>query len=161
MTERWTSIPGFENYQVSDLGSVKRQNSLLKVRRHPKGYRTVSLSVNGRVYQRLIHRLVLEAFVGPCPKGHQARHLNGTRDDNRLVNLAWGTASENQMDRVEHGTSNRGEQHPQTRLTTNDVSSIRARYHSGGVTQDDLAKQYGVTRRTVGRIISRESWRYV
>lgn len=36
------------------------------------------------------------AFVGPRPAGCAgARHLNGIQTDNRLENLAWGTAAEN------------------------------------------------------------------
>lgn len=32
------------------------------------------------------------------------RHLNGNPYDNRLENLAWGTPSENMLDKVRHGT---------------------------------------------------------
>src|SRR5690606_17793610 len=52
----------------------------------------------------LVHRLVLKAFDGPPPRGHEALHANGVRDDNRLENLSWGTHSENQLDQVDHGT---------------------------------------------------------
>ena len=55
-------------------------------------------------HTRLVHRLVLEAFVGPRPEGMVARHLNGDPGDNRLENLAWGTQSENNYDKVRHGT---------------------------------------------------------
>ena len=33
-----------------------------------------------------VHRLVLDAFIGPEP-GLQCNHKNGIRDDNRLGNL--------------------------------------------------------------------------
>lgn len=36
--------------------------------------------------------LVLETFVGPCPEGMKAIHINGDAEDNRLENLKWGTA---------------------------------------------------------------------
>jgi HNH endonuclease len=39
-----------------------------------------------------VHRLVLEAFAGPCPEGAEPRHLNGDRADNRWPqNLEWVT----------------------------------------------------------------------
>jgi hypothetical protein len=53
---------------------------------------------------RYLHHLVLEAFVGPRPPGMQCRHINGDSLDNRLENLAWGTASEDNYDRVRNGT---------------------------------------------------------
>src|SRR5215471_1608313 len=60
-----------------------------------KGYRHVVLNNCHPRRCVFVHRLILEAFVGPCPKGMEARHLNGDRQDNRLVNLAWGTRLEN------------------------------------------------------------------
>jgi hypothetical protein len=44
------------------------------------------------------------AFVGPCPAGLEIRHLNGNATDNHLSNLTYGTKSENELDRVRHGT---------------------------------------------------------
>jgi len=44
----------------------------------------------------LVHRAVLLAWVGPCPKGCQCDHLNGDNTDNRLENLQWVTPRENQ-----------------------------------------------------------------
>ena len=46
-----------------------------------------------------IHRLVLEAFVGPCPEGKECNHKNHERDDNELTNLEWVTRSENNKHR--------------------------------------------------------------
>ena len=50
-----------------------------------------------------VQKLVLDAFVGPRPAGAVARHLNDIGIDNRLVNLAWGTASENMRDCATNG----------------------------------------------------------
>lgn len=104
--EQWRTIPGVDPaYQVSDLGNVRSFKvygapapRLLK-QADKDGYRVVQLSRE----RFLVHRLVLAAFVGPRPHGMLTRHLNGKRDDNRLVNLAYGTASENMADRLEHG----------------------------------------------------------
>jgi hypothetical protein len=52
----------------------------------------------------MVHQLVLEAFVGPRPRGMESCHNNGNQTDNRLVNLRWDTKSENNLDRVRHGT---------------------------------------------------------
>lgn len=68
------------------------------------GYLIVTLWRDGRQRTRLVHRLVLTAFVGPPPEGQEALHANNDRADNRLENLSWGTHSENMLDQVEHGT---------------------------------------------------------
>lgn len=77
---------------------------LLKLQQHPKGYVRFQFSGGPRDGQTTgVHRLVLEAFVGPCPEGMEALHGNAIRNDNRLCNLRWDTKSENSQDRVRHG----------------------------------------------------------
>jgi hypothetical protein len=110
--ETWKAIPGFGRYEVSDQGQVRSwvpwrgyplPRTLTPIR-HNKGYRQVKLQAPAGLLTRKVHILVLAAFVGPMPAGKQTRHLNGNPADNRLVNLTYGTASENVLDQVEHGT---------------------------------------------------------
>src|SRR5690606_11217835 len=56
----------------------------------------------GKSYR--VHRLVMEAFVGPLPEGMEVRHLDDDPDNNALSNLVYGTRSENLEDRVRLGT---------------------------------------------------------
>lgn len=117
--ERWAPIPGYEGaYEVSDRGNVRSLDRVTDRGRRWKGrvmtpspmrngYMTVTLWRDGRQRSRLVHRLVLDAFVGKAPEGHEALHANGDRGDNRLANLSWGTHSENQLDQVSHGTHHR------------------------------------------------------
>lgn len=108
MTERWRPIHGFPDYYVSDLGRVKSTKytrpRILSQRVERGPYLRVELSRGHRVLcRKRVHRLVAEAFYGPCPEGYVARHLNGDHLDNRADNLRWGTPSENQHDTVRHG----------------------------------------------------------
>lgn len=110
-TERWAPVPGHPLHQVSTYGRVKNpKGKLIGKPNHVRGYVRVSLP-GGDV--RLVHQVVLEAFVGPRPTGHQSRHLNGIPTDNRLSNLRWGTAAENVADQFIHGHRQRSE-----RMTT-------------------------------------------
>lgn len=114
MTE-WRAIPGFEAYEVSTDGAVrsmKRRNIRTKDQHdNGNGYFYVTLFMNNQASHLYVHRLVLLAFVGPCPDGMEARHLNGVRSDNRLANLAWGSKLENAADMQAHGTQPRGDRH--------------------------------------------------
>ena len=51
------------------------------------------VQVNGKRY--CVHRLVLEAFVGPCPKGFECDHSDRDRRNNALTNLRWVSPTQN------------------------------------------------------------------
>lgn len=106
--ENWRAIPGFEgSYEVSDLGRVRsiarviqRENNT--PRRVPECVLKPGVLLSGHQYVFLgqkarwaVHRLVLHVFIGPVPAGCEVLHLNHNPKDNRLVNLRYGTRSEN------------------------------------------------------------------
>jgi hypothetical protein len=102
-TPRYLNVVGFPGYRVGDDGSVWRSWHggwrLVPSRRHKKGYRRVTLHRDGKRYHPLVHRLVLEAFVGPCPKGMEVCHYPDTdKANNRLGNIRWDTHAENMRD---------------------------------------------------------------
>lgn len=170
--EVWKDIPEYEGlYQVSDLGRVKSLGRLVKhvsglqrvrerirkLQPHTFGYLMLALHRNGRGVCRTVHSLVLEAFEGPCPKGMECRHLDGDPTNNTRRNLQWGTRQEQNVDRVVHGTSNRGARNGQSKLTESEVRKIRA---SKG-TDKEIAKEFGVAGSQVTRIKSGKTWGHV
>ncbi len=165
-TERWLPVVGWEGwYSVSDRGRVRRDapasgttvGRILSGRPTPFGHLLVELSRNDQGKGFLVHRLVLEAFVGPCSAGEECCHWNGRPGDNRLKNLRWGTSSENKSDMIRHGRSNRGEKSPGSKLTEKQVLEIRALCIEG-VLQREIAIRFGIARRTVSMIFTRETW---
>lgn len=114
--ERWRAIPGYVGaYEVSDLGRVRSlprhdrlgrpvQGRVLKPAPDSGGYSTYNLHRDGQGCTHRAHCLVALAFVGPRPADLEVRHLDGDPSNNALVNLAYGTRSENQLDRIGHGT---------------------------------------------------------
>lgn len=97
-------LPSDPRYLVSDDGTIFGiKGQPLKGCEH-NGYILIRLTKNCRSRAVFAHRLVLETFVGPCPDGMETLHRNGIRSDNRLVNLRYGTRSENMFDAREHGT---------------------------------------------------------
>jgi hypothetical protein len=108
--ERWLAVPEWEGlYEVSDLGRVRslsrqtskgvRSGRVLRFGTYKDGHKHVTFSRNGKATMYQVHRVVLLAFVSPCPDGLQVRHKNGIPDDNRLENLTYGTPAENMADR--------------------------------------------------------------
>lgn len=104
--EMWKQAPGCVGIEVSTLGRVRnRWGRILRGSVEENGYHRVKVRVGGvgEYRNKYVHRLVLEAFVGPCPPGMEARHLSGDPGGNRLENLEWGTPSENNRDILRHG----------------------------------------------------------
>ena len=72
-----------------------RMNQLKPHHSYSSAYLIVNFREKGKEYALLIHRLVLEAFVGPCPHGCEADHINCDPHDNRLENLRWLDSRQN------------------------------------------------------------------
>ena len=107
-------ISGFPGYYINKNGRIWSGPKSSNYNKHGKflnpslahEYFQVRLYKNKKYYNRRVHRLVLETFVGPCPDGMETCHNNGIHTDNRLENLRWDTHSNNQKDSVKHGTHN-------------------------------------------------------
>lgn len=115
MNAEWRDVVGYEGrYRVSNQGDVWSVASNRAMRGYVTGagYRRLSLSGGGAATFVLVHRVVLEAFVGPCPDGLVTRHLDGNPLNNALSNLTYGTYTENNLDILRHGTHrNRNKTH--------------------------------------------------
>lgn len=119
--EIWKPVAGYEGrYSVSNLGRVKSlkrvteplhgghpricPETILKGEQNTRDHHyRVRLYINTETRRFLVHRLVLTAFVGPCPDGMVGCHNNGDPTDNRLENLRWDTQSANVRDQIAHG----------------------------------------------------------
>lgn len=111
--------------------------------------------------KRFVHRLVFESFSGEIPVEMVVRHYDGDPTNNRLSNLVLGTYKDNSADAARHGTQSAGERHGAAKLTAAQVSDIRARYSAGGVSQRELAREYGVTRYPICAIVAGKTWKDV
>lgn len=100
--EVFKPIPGFEGYEVSNLGNVKslkyKKPKILKqqLSRKKDGYYQVSLSIGVRK-QKKVHQLVAMAFLNHIPNRYTkvVDHVNNINTDNRLENLQIISQREN------------------------------------------------------------------
>lgn len=115
------------------------------------GYPTVALRRNGRTTNTAVHRLVAEAFIGPCPAGQEVCHNDGTRTNCDAGNLRYDTRKNNLADREQHGTAQRGERNPAATLTDAQADEIKT-LRKQGVPLRILAAQFAVAESTISRI---------
>jgi len=161
MTELWKPVPQNREYEVSNLGKVRRGGREIKQRIDRKGYRSVTLWSHGRVSTRQVSRLVAEAFIGQRPEGHVVAHISGNNADNSASNLRYCTPTENERDKRGHGTAPIGERHGSAKLTAMQVEEVRRRFvrsdRKNGAAV--ISRDYGVTRQCVCAIVSNKTWR--
>lgn len=95
--ETFKKIDEFNNYSISNLGNVRNDKTgrILKVYIKPSGYMQVQLG--RRTIPQYVHRLVAKAFILNPEDKPQVNHINGNKQDNRVENLEWVTARENDL----------------------------------------------------------------
>lgn len=79
---------------------------VLHLRRDRQGRLRVDLRDRDGRRTQFVHRLVLLAFVGPCPDGAECCHADDDSSNNHLYNLRWDTHSANHHDLVRNGNHN-------------------------------------------------------
>lgn len=175
MHEIWRVIVGWEGlYEVSDQGRIRRigigrgasPGKILHPHLQNAGYHAICLYRNNVAHNRLIHRLMAEAFIGPIPEAHEINHLDGVKTHNVLPNLAIVTRRENMLHASAAGLAYRGSLNGQAKLTKEDVLAIRnayiqGGYRAGGLGYKSLGHQYGVSWELIRAIIKRRIWKHL
>ena len=159
MNEEWKPVVGFERlYEVSNHGRVRKKDKQLTFHKRSKGYPAVWIKEAKRSF--MVHRLVMQAFVGECPKGMEVRHLDGNPVNSHLSNLAYGTTAQNQQDRKQHGTDNAGTRHGMSKITEDIVREIRHAW-SFGFTQQSIADYFGLSNSHISNIVNYQKWSHI
>lgn len=159
MDEIWQSIPGFEEFWVSNMGNVKSINGPLRPMMHRKGYLTVDYTKRGKRKGMMVHRLVALAFIPNPENKPQVNHKNGFKADNRADNLEWCTGSENALHSFRIGLqSNKGSRNPSSKATEEIAREIK---YSGIKSNVFLSKKYGLAVSTIEKIKGGASWKHV
>lgn len=126
--------------------------------RTPSGYGKAT--IEGRRVD--VHREACEYVNGPPPApGYQAAHLcgNGRQGCVNPRHLMWKTPKANSDDKVTHGTMARGEKLGMSKLTEENVRSIRAM--KGTHTRRELAEIFDTCPSNIAGILNRRRWAWL
>ena len=170
------TISDFPNYAATKDGKIWSKSRITRHKHRWRGHwlkpssdtwgrLRVTLCDDNQKTKKLIHQIVLETYVGPCPIGMEACHNNGVRTDNRLENLRWDTRKANHADAIKHGTHrgllNKGSENGNTHLKEKDVRMIIYMWKTRLFLQKELAEEYGVDKTTISYIVNKKSWKHL
>lgn len=179
--EIWKAVVGYEGfYEVSSYGQVRsvdrtvlsggfyrrRNGKLLSPAIRNKNnakYYFVSLHKEGKLKMKLIQCLVAKAFVPNPENKPQVNHIDGNKLNNHKTNLEWNTAKENKHHSMYVLNSySHGENHPDAKINDDIVRAIRKQFiDNPTLNKAQLAREIGICKQSIGRIISGEGWRHV
>lgn len=125
MAEKWAAIDGFPNYEVSTFGRVRSidrtarirsgserpiagQIMRLNINKKRGGYAYIALCKDGRHASFKVHRLVAQAFIPNPQNKPEVNHIDNNPANNRVENLEWVTAKENNLWKAACGRSENG-----------------------------------------------------
>ena len=131
--EQWKDIPGFEDYEASTLGNIRRKyGKILKVATNKDGYKYCTLYSGSRDSRKTIgvHQVIAKTFLTNPLNKSTVDHINRIRDDNRVENLRFATRSEQCFNTVR-----------QNRLGLKYISS-----HTTGVGYKIQSKTYNINK---------------
>ena len=174
INEIWKPVLNYEDlYLISNLGNIKSldrktthqgrwiktttffQGKPLRVAKTKGGYCYVSLSKDGKGKKHLLHRLVLQSFIGN--NENQVNHKDGNKQNNNLENLEYCTAQENLLHCTKILKKKIGSLNGHAKLKESDILKIK----SDTRTLKEIAKDYGVTLQAIHHVKKGKNWTHV
>lgn len=163
-------VVGFDAYSVCRDGHVWRVKPYpsmgsrklpykLRAAKNSSGYLTVVLVDGDRRKTFKVHRLVAAAFFSaPRPEQTDVAHQDGNKTNNAVCNLRWATRTENEADKLKHGTRLRGHRHAQSKLSKQDAERIWSLLAGSGRSRQSIADEFGVSASLVSAIAQGRAW---
>lgn len=94
--EEYKTILDYPDYEISNLGNVRRNGKILKSRQNKNtGYSYIDLRKEGKRTTCYIHRLVALTFLPKIEDKEYIDHIDRNKNNNNLNNLRWVSRSEN------------------------------------------------------------------
>lgn len=166
----WKPIPLAPGYFANPAGKILGPRSKIMKAQKRGDYLWITLIVDGAQIGRPIHRLVCEAFHGPCPPDKDlVAHWDGDELNNSASNLRWATFKENTADMQRHGTFPAGELNGCATISNAKALQIlldhraatRGKTRASPGTLHLIAAHHAVTREVVKGIVTGRTFKIV
>lgn len=151
------------NYIIYTNGKIYSMISkkFLKPRQtNEKDYLYVSLYVNGKIYEKYVHRLVATSFIANPVNKPEVNHKDGNKTNNDVSNLEWVTTSENIIHAFKTGLkhANRGSKSHFAKYDNDEIKYVCKLLSEGLLTINEISHITNVPFSTIYGIINKENW---
>lgn len=139
--EQWKK---FYTYEISNTGKIRNaERHIMAQTTSKKGYKKITLKVDGKLTGFRIHRLVAKAFIPLDPDRDQVNHKDGDKSNNNSDNLEWCTNRENYLHAVANNLRYR-------KTATDDIVKDRIAYFAkNNITTKEYALKFGINADTL------------
>ena len=143
---------------------MRSERKILKNTKSSAGYLCVGLHSKGKNKWSLVHRLVAQSFIELQPGRKHVNHIDSNKENNCIENLEWCTPKENLVHARRYGGLKNILKKAfvnNAKLSDRQVSEAIELKRKSGLSNQSIACKYGVSRRSMDRIINGESYTWV
>jgi len=152
-----------DKYKIHMDGTISnvKTGKVIKPQDNGRGYKKVTLTINGVQIQKYVHRLVADAY---CKKPEtteklQVNHKDGDKSNNNYLNLEWVTNSENQIHAHKTGLKPNGKDLWNGKFDTYQIKLMN-RMDQSGVKRYEIAEKFGCSKSTISDILNGKRYKY-
>jgi DNA-binding CsgD family transcriptional regulator len=155
----------YTDYYVSPNGDIysNKRNDMYKLKptKSTRGYVKVRLSIDGKIYNRHIHRMVAETFIPNPENKPEVNHIDGNKKNNTVTNLEWVTRKENAEHAYRTGLFGIGESFSTADISNKQCKKICKLLESTDMSIKDIAEKVNCGKMTVYHILHGDTWKHV
>lgn len=143
--EKYIVINEFDNYAISNLGNIKniKKGNILTPYLNTNGYLTYTFCQNGVKKTFRLHRLVALYFIDNPNNLPYVNHKDGDKTNNKVENLEWCTAKENDVHARSNGLKNQEKPIIAKNIETNETLTFKSVTEAGaflGINKGTISK---------------------
>jgi hypothetical protein len=151
--EIWIEMFDFPNYEISNLGNIRRLKTKKQIKLSTEGktYNMASLWYNKKGYNKRVGRYVWMSFNNQFCSA-TIDHINGNPTDDRIENLRCISMEDNRAARKKYDRKNK------YNLTKRDKGYIHYSITNKLETTWTIMKKYGIPLNYLGTTMKRNTW---